>query len=167
MAITKIQSESMNLADTYAFTGTVTGAGETNAPSFRAYMNGDQTIGSDSTTTIIYNAEEYDTASAYNTSTYTFTVPSGEGGKYIMTMKYLFLGSSDFRQIGYFVVNGGDARGIQIDHDTTDNCLIQVSLFNLSAGDTVKCTARHDQGSNQTLLGNSVFSEFSGFKISS
>ena len=28
MAITKIQSESMNLADTYAFTGTVTGAGK-------------------------------------------------------------------------------------------------------------------------------------------
>ena len=27
MAITKIQSESLNLADTYAFTGTVTGAG--------------------------------------------------------------------------------------------------------------------------------------------
>ena len=26
MAITKIQSESLNLADTYAFTGTVTGA---------------------------------------------------------------------------------------------------------------------------------------------
>ena len=34
MAITKIQSESLNLADTYAFTGTVTGAGESNAPSF-------------------------------------------------------------------------------------------------------------------------------------
>ena len=30
MAITKIQSESLNLADTYAFTGTVTGAGFTN-----------------------------------------------------------------------------------------------------------------------------------------
>ena len=27
MAITKIQAESMNLADTYAFTGTVSGAG--------------------------------------------------------------------------------------------------------------------------------------------
>ena len=37
MAITKIQSESMNLADTYAFTGTVTGAGESNTPSFKAY----------------------------------------------------------------------------------------------------------------------------------
>lgn len=28
MALSKIQAESMNLADTYAFTGTVTGAGE-------------------------------------------------------------------------------------------------------------------------------------------
>jgi len=35
MAITKIQSESLNLADTYAFTGTVTGAGGiTNAQLF-------------------------------------------------------------------------------------------------------------------------------------
>lgn len=30
MALSKIQAESMNLADTYAFTGTVTGAGEAN-----------------------------------------------------------------------------------------------------------------------------------------
>ena len=36
MAITKIQSESMNLADTYAFTGTVTGAGGSNTPAFFA-----------------------------------------------------------------------------------------------------------------------------------
>ena len=36
MAITKIQSESLNLADTYDFTGSVTGAGESNAPSFSA-----------------------------------------------------------------------------------------------------------------------------------
>ena len=34
MAITKIQSESLNLADTYAFTGTVTGAGGVNTPAF-------------------------------------------------------------------------------------------------------------------------------------
>ena len=38
MAITKIQSESLNLADTYDFTGTVTGAGGVNTPSFFAYL---------------------------------------------------------------------------------------------------------------------------------
>ena len=36
MAITKLQAEALNLADTYAFTGTVTGAGENNNPAFRA-----------------------------------------------------------------------------------------------------------------------------------
>jgi len=36
MAITKIQSESLNLSDTYDFTGTVTGAGESNTPFFFA-----------------------------------------------------------------------------------------------------------------------------------
>ena len=34
MAIDKIQSESINLADNFAFTGTVTGAGGDNKPAF-------------------------------------------------------------------------------------------------------------------------------------
>ena len=37
MALSKIQSESINLADNFAFTGTVTGSGESNAPYFQAY----------------------------------------------------------------------------------------------------------------------------------
>ena len=41
MAISKIQSESLNLADTFAFTGTVTGAGESNAPYFQAVSSVD------------------------------------------------------------------------------------------------------------------------------
>ena len=40
MAITKIQSESLNLADTYDFTGTVTGAGGVNTPAFYAIEHG-------------------------------------------------------------------------------------------------------------------------------
>ena len=41
MAISKIQAESMNLADTYSFTGTVTGAGdEAKILSFGSYNSG-------------------------------------------------------------------------------------------------------------------------------
>ena len=50
MAITKIQSESMNLADTYAFTGTVTGAGGVNTPAFRAYQGSGQNISNNAAT---------------------------------------------------------------------------------------------------------------------
>ena len=38
MAISKIQSESINLADTFAFTGTVTGAGEIINHIFKPYQ---------------------------------------------------------------------------------------------------------------------------------
>ena len=43
MAIDKIQSESINLADNFAFTGTVTGASGNNTPSFHIRKSSNQT----------------------------------------------------------------------------------------------------------------------------
>ena len=63
MAITKIQSESLNLADTYDFTGTVTGAGGVNTPAFYATRTGGNQSMSDNTfTKAQINSELYDTA---------------------------------------------------------------------------------------------------------
>jgi hypothetical protein len=62
MAITKIQSESLNLADTYAFTGTVTGAGEANTPLVALKGNGsDQTVTANAFTTVTFWSVETDT----------------------------------------------------------------------------------------------------------
>ena len=44
MAIDKIQSESINLADNFAFTGTVSGAGGVMTPAFHAYLSADQNV---------------------------------------------------------------------------------------------------------------------------
>ena len=83
MAITKIQSESMNLADTYAFTGTVTGAGEANTPYFHAYLSSDQSVSDNTRTKAQFNTELFDTASAYDNSTnYRFTPQTA--GKYFV-----------------------------------------------------------------------------------
>ena len=61
MAITKIQSESLNLADTYDFTGTVTGAGGVNTPAFFAELGSTQTGVSDDTfTKVTFNNESFD-----------------------------------------------------------------------------------------------------------
>jgi len=83
MAIDKIQSESINLADTFAFTGTVTGAGESNVPYFHAYQSGSaQTIG-DAWTKVQINDEVVDSANAYDNSTnYRFT-PQTAGKYYV------------------------------------------------------------------------------------
>ena len=53
MAIDKIQSESINLADNFAFTGTVSGAGQNNAPYFHARLGSDQSVGYTGNTTKI------------------------------------------------------------------------------------------------------------------
>ena len=83
MAITKIQSESMNLADTYAFTGTVTGAGESNVPAFEATRSANQDISDATYTKIQFNVETFDTASAYDNSTnYRYTPQTA--GKYFV-----------------------------------------------------------------------------------
>ena len=83
MAITKIQSESMNLADTYAFTGTVTGAGESNTPAFQATMSANLSMSDATYTKMTFNTETFDTASAYDhSSNYRFTPQTA--GKYFI-----------------------------------------------------------------------------------
>src|SRR6056300_809477 len=74
MAITKIQSESLNLADTYDFTGTVTGAGGVNTPAFEAYLSANQTVSDGVETKAQVNTEVFDTDNCYDNSTnYRFT----------------------------------------------------------------------------------------------
>ncbi len=60
MAITKIQSESMNLADTYAFTGTVTGAGGVNTPVFAVSKSATQGLNNDAYTKVTWDVENID-----------------------------------------------------------------------------------------------------------
>jgi hypothetical protein len=83
MAIDKIQSESINLADTFAFTGTVTGAGETLKPSFRAKLSATQNVSSSTDVKAQFNTELFDTDSDYDNSTnYRFTPTTA--GKYFV-----------------------------------------------------------------------------------
>ena len=83
MAIDKIQSESINLADTFAFTGTVTGAGGTNTPIFFGKSANDQTLTRGTTTKITgMTGGEIDSDTAFDGTT--FTVPSGKGGTYFI-----------------------------------------------------------------------------------
>ena len=86
MAIDKIQSESINLADNFAFTGTVTGAGGiTEVDTFRT--NANQTISASTTTVIAGNWERDDlifekVGTGMSESSGIFTFPST--GKYLI-----------------------------------------------------------------------------------
>lgn len=83
---TKIQAESINLADTFNYTGTLqqNGAsiGGNNTPAFSVHLGSDQTISDNVDTKLNFNTEIFDTDNAYDTSNMRFTVPSGQAGKY-------------------------------------------------------------------------------------
>ena len=80
MALSKIQAESMNLADTFAFSGTVSGTSVSGTNAFSARTNADE-WGSVSDGAIVQftddsTGDSFDTDSCYNTSTYKFTAPA-------------------------------------------------------------------------------------------
>ena len=83
MAIDKIQSESINLADNFDFTGNVTGAGESNLPLFHVNCSGNQSV-SDNTNTKITNwgTPTIDTASGWDSSNNKYTIQTA--GKYLI-----------------------------------------------------------------------------------
>lgn len=106
MAISKIQSESLNLADTFAFTGTVTGAGESNTPLVYAYASGTTTTVSNSTNTKISLATELvDSASLFADSR--FTVTSAHLGKYWVNWQWSINMSNDSKVLNAIIYKNG------------------------------------------------------------
>ncbi len=82
MAFSKIIAESMDLTDTYAFTGTVTGAGETNSPYMRAYIASASDLSNNVTTKVEYDTSSWNVGGTYSTTDFRWT--PGVQGRYFI-----------------------------------------------------------------------------------
>ena len=90
MAITKLQSEALNLADDYTFTGELSGQ---NYPAFEAYLSSAQTITHNLITKVEFDTERFDTNGTYDNSTnYRFT--PAIAGKYYIYSNLVYHGSA-------------------------------------------------------------------------
>jgi len=83
-----ITASDLDLTDNYDFTGTVTGAGESNTPYFTAWRTSDQTGFSEDTIFVMAMNNALQNASEYNTSTYRFT-PTVAGKYYLWNVANL------------------------------------------------------------------------------
>ena len=165
MAITKIQSESLNLADNYDFTGTVTGAGGVNTPAFLAYANSDQTGISSNTWTKItnYGVEVFDTDNKY--SNYRFT--PGVAGKYfIFGTAYLQHYGSQRTFIAIYKNGSINTLGNSTMPNSADNYPLQVTgIVNMpNTTDYVEIFVRQ-LGTGTTAYSSGVSVKFGGYKI--
>ena len=172
MAITKIQSESMNLADTYAFTGTVTGAGESNIPYFYGELSSSQDVSNGSSTKAQLNNIILDSASGWDSSNHRYT--PGVAGKYFISGSVQsktsgnVLVSWNFTKI-YISGTEYEMAGLQTANDQTEpihSCCSNVSVIRtLSASDYVELYGI-TYGGGTTKFGNELTS-LKVYKVSS
>jgi len=176
MAITKIQSESLNLADDFAFTGTITGAGGNMTPAFSVYLSGNQSITDSVTTKIQFNTETLDTDNAFDTSNYEFTVPAGKGGKYFVHMHGYYYGSGNARMFAIVfdlrhTPSGGSATNYTGMKYYEQDGVIELArsggfsgIINLNAGDKLSVNTSHSSNGDPANL-NQSGTHFCGYKI--
>ena len=175
MAITKIQSESLNLADTYAFTGTVTGAGQTLKPAFSAYLSASQSVTDATWTKVQFNTEILDSDGTYDNSTnYRFTPAST--GYYLINAGLVIEAEGVGRMADNYLSlykNGTQVSVSEQYHNNTDLSTYQPHTFSqiincTSTSDYYECYGYGDVSTgNIVFAGNSTrqYSYFNAFKL--
>ena len=177
MALTKLQAEGLNLADTYNFTGTLqqngAGIGGGNTPSFEATMSAEQSASDDVFTKMDFDTESFDTDSAYDhTTNQRFTVPSGKAGKYFIYCNATLGVSANTQLVDAKIAiykNGSVFKRTIINNETNYTRYTQISvasIMDLSVSDYVEIYAQVNVGSgNVEFRQQNGESTFGGFKI--
>jgi hypothetical protein len=130
--------------------GTASGFGGNNTPAFHVYRSSTQTLTDGANSKILFNAEEFDTDNAYDSTTnYRFTVPSGKAGKYfigaemthesgsayITDLKIYKNGSFAHGQGNYFSTYRVERRDVSISRvlDLSESDYIEIYVFATSS----------------------------------
>ena len=138
-------------------------------PAFHAYPNSTITMSNATKTVMPYDTELYDTDSAYDTSNYRFTVPSGKAGKYFFhgmaTDNYTSSAAGAVRLLLY---KNGSQEYYYEQNGRTSNLYgtLQISAtMNLAVGDYVQLYGYLEGGSGVSFRGGDERSNFIGYRI--
>jgi len=146
----------------------------TNTPMFRARLSAAQTNPHQVQTKVVFNTEDYDTDSAFDTSNGRFTIPSGKAGKYAIYGGLIIRDESQDGghswALSIIYKNGSAAMtsGWQFQGNYGARTYKQVySVFDCSAGDYFELyyyTVTSDSG-NGEVLADSDGTYFGGHKL--
>jgi len=139
--------------------------GGANTPAFYVYKNAVQAVANNTETVVTWPVERFDTNSAVASNT--FTVPSGEGGKYLFNATIRWESSSDFEGIRLTLRKNGSNFSSQWTRHEYYQTQQLTAILDLSATDTVDIICRQSSGGSLNV-GNADqgdISWFQGFKL--
>jgi hypothetical protein len=142
----------------------VSGVGGDLTPSWQARLPNTQSFAGDTDTKINFSTEVWDTDSAYDTSNKRFTVPSGEGGKYMYytTINHTY---GESRKITLKLYKNG-SKFHQSDRQTDSRGFTWVNFIDLSAGDYIEMYYYlHENPVSGVIDSGTDQSFFGGFKL--
>ena len=152
---------------------TQTGVGGANTPAFSVYLNANQSISNNTLTKVTFDTEEYDSDNAFASNK--FTVPSGEGGKYLLSYIITIDGAQNSNTDSTYLklLKNGSTTIDEPGWDFKTNPIRFHSyggskIVTLSAGDYVEVHAYHSASISDVgviIRGGSNRSYFCGLKI--
>ena len=141
------------------------GIGGTNTPAWFVTKSAVQSISNSTYTTVTYDTEVVDSNSAFASNT--FTVPSGQAGKYYVFGTVRIDTASDFDPVlSIIAVNG--TRTLASWHAQRYYEHVSVEgMVNVSAGDTINHIVKQDSGGSLNLghIDQGAVTRFGGFKL--
>jgi hypothetical protein len=164
-----VDNTKLDLADNYAFTGTVTGAGITagqaNDPSFHAYQPQNGSVANNTTIIVSNNTELFDSSSAYNTSDYRFT-PQVAGYYFLYASVRYQTGNSQYDRIDLSISKNGStilsARNSNEDYTTCNVCgMVQAN----GSSDYFDMRSYQNSGLTMAITTDDEYTYFGGFLI--
>ena len=151
--------------DTFTLGSGVTQTIANNTPAFSARLGSSQVVGNNSATKLAFNTEDLDTNSAYDTSNYRFTVPSGQAGTYVFTLNTSANSASDFEPMyGAIFLNGSAIQYGYGRNEYYDSRNLTRQLV-LSVGNYVEAYLYQNSGGNVTVQTDAATNNFSGYKL--
>ena len=155
---------------TIANAGTATGFGESNTPAFLTKMSSVQAIANATDVTLQFNStsDGFDTDSGFNTGTYTYTIPSGKGGKYFMYCGVYLHSQADNKFVALKFVTTHGLKGEVYTGSINANLGVTATaqmIQNFNAGDTIYMRIYHDFGGSRNTSSGIQNTYFGGFRI--
>ena len=138
------------------------GEGGSNTPYFHVYKSADQTISTDTFTTVTFDTEQYDSGSAFASNT--FTAPST--GYYFIYSSLVWSGSTNSDYSLNRLMKNGSPVNWNAFFQTYSSGGFGGRVLSLSASDTVLVQCYQNSGGNLDLRGGSEDEcQFGGFKL--
>ena len=152
---------------------TITGNG--NLPAFSAYIVNNQSIANVTLTKANFDSEEFDTNSAFDPAAGRFTVPSGQGGKYVINQCLMFdSGQNSNRYLGVLYLYKNNAmyrQSFQWDIANgygRNTAFSMTNIVELNAADYLETFVYYQgaiSGSGLFVPGGQTYASFSGHKL--